>query len=158
LARSVENAWIISSSLAKPTFAKSSRPMPTTTTMSGRIYPWVRMRPLFVLSSGSATSPRRRSSADFIINTTGCSSRQGHLVHRPGHVGQDSRPIHCRPLPHTDPRRRHLGPSGTVYHHQDLRSDVANRLLSRPFRFFDRTGTRALSLVQGTYRATGKFA
>ena len=55
--------------------------------------------------------------------------RQQLLVHRPGHVGQDARPIHCRPLPHTDPRRRHLGPSGTVYHHQELRSDVANRLV-----------------------------
>jgi len=56
-----ENAWITSSSLAKPTRVKSSRPTPPIATMSGRIYPWVRMYRLFVLFSGSVTSPRGRS-------------------------------------------------------------------------------------------------
>ena len=37
----------------------------------------------FVLFSGSVTSPRGRSSADFIMNTAGCSSRQGQLLNRP---------------------------------------------------------------------------
>jgi hypothetical protein len=41
--------------------------------------------------------------------------RQQLLVPRPGHVSQDARPIHYRHLPHTFPRRRHLGPSATSY-------------------------------------------
>ena len=50
---------------------------PCCTTMSGRIYPWIRMHRLFVLFSGSVTSPRGRSSADFIMNTAGRSIQQG---------------------------------------------------------------------------------
>jgi len=40
--------------------------------------------------------------------------RQQLLVHRPGHVGQDARPIHCRPRP-MPTRRRHNGPSAKLY-------------------------------------------
>jgi len=58
---------------------RSSRPMPPITTMSGRIYPCVRMHPIFVLFTGSVTSPRGRSSADFIMNTAGRSIQQGQV-------------------------------------------------------------------------------
>ena len=80
MARSAGNASIMSSSLAKLTYVKSSRAMPAITTMSGRIYPWVRMHRFFVLFSGSVTSPLGRSSADFIMNTAGRSIQQGHQL------------------------------------------------------------------------------
>jgi putative transposase len=56
--------------------------MPPTTTVSGRICRWTRTRRLFVLPDGSETSLQGRSSADFIINIAGCSSRQGQLTLR----------------------------------------------------------------------------
>ena len=71
------DACITSSSLARPVCVRFSRLMQPIATMSGRIYPWVRTHRSFVLFSGSVTSPRRLSSAAFIINIAGCSSRQG---------------------------------------------------------------------------------
>ena len=59
--------------LAKPTCAKSSRPMPPITTISGRTYPWLRTRRSFALFSGSVSLPRRRSSEEFTMNTAGSS-------------------------------------------------------------------------------------
>jgi hypothetical protein len=47
----------------------ASSPMPPTTTVCGHICRWARTCRLFVLFSGSVTSPRGRSSADFIMNT-----------------------------------------------------------------------------------------
>jgi hypothetical protein len=64
-----------SSSSAKPICAGSSLPTPLITMTFGRISPLARMHLSIVPSSAPARSLRDRSSADFIINTVGCSSR-----------------------------------------------------------------------------------
>ena len=53
---------------------------------------WPRMRRLFVLSSGSVTSPRRRSSADFIINTAERSCPQESQSRADDVFGKDKAP------------------------------------------------------------------
>ena len=50
---------------------------PCCTTRSERICPWAKTRQAIGRSNSSASSPRGRSSAAFITNTTGYSSRHG---------------------------------------------------------------------------------
>jgi hypothetical protein len=73
-----------SSSLARPTYVRCSRFMPPTTTMSGPILLCPRMHRLFVLFDGTVSSPRGRSSADFIMSTAERSFWQGQASRRVG--------------------------------------------------------------------------
>jgi transposase InsO family protein len=77
IVRSAANASITSSSSARPSCAGSSPPTPAITTVSERIYSWTKIRRALDRSGGSASSLLSRSSADFIINTSGSSFRQG---------------------------------------------------------------------------------
>jgi hypothetical protein len=64
------------------------------------------------LRSGAGDRPWRQLSLhDAVFGGQIFIPRQQLLVHRPRHVGQDTRPIHH----YTDPRRQLHGPSAKLY-------------------------------------------